>query len=653
MNRRGLNSQEASEVAEMASGIAAIPYTLLDKLAVGLIRGKAPFLTRTLESMANRFKSAPGRFAARTFGAGVFELATEDGQDALVPITEELAAALSKDSRLAIGAWRNGHDGYLDGFWTRQVVIFGSMAPFAGMAGLGGIDQDARANAYAQASDAQLMALGHGPQAVAAIREAQGKGIFSAHLAIGEAQKTRDPFSTEAKAAVDQLVAEAEQQRAAVEQAQLSGAMPTFHHSADGTTWTVYDGASSAEIGKAANANDALRLAAAHSSAVDESNADLLAYLGSTMMGIGKLADGKTETLFRPGMELTAEQQAAVSEGDFESIRAQVAARDLLAGTPGMAGVVLGRSVTEFKQGVRRTVNELNAGAALPTVFHETTHGHLEEAWAGGALSRGETENFLRAADTIFAGKTTKDGRPIRFLPDGPVSDTMLREGVSEFAEMELFRTRSGGKAGAGKPAIAGLPSGLISRNVAAFARLAPGAAEKFTRFLEAARSFWGVILKRATVMDKAVREGRMSEAELDAFKEKLYGLKGPDAAIRREAVGRGDEGRGISEMPQAGVGSPAFSLASGGPEPRKTNKAPEPKQRVSTEAREESKEDAPAPEGGLGDSIDVASEGNATAADQQTANEENENGGEDRVEDMPDGGKVITTPGGVPVLPR
>ncbi|WP_367871875.1 hypothetical protein [Luteolibacter sp. Populi] len=471
-----------------------------------------------------------------------------------MPITEELAAALSKDSRLAIGAWKNGHDGYLDGFWTRQVVIFGSMAPFAGMAGLGGIDQDARATAYAQASDAQLMALGHGPQAVAAIREALGKGLFSAHLVIGEAQKTRDPFSTEAKVAVDQLVAEAEQQQAAVEQAQLSGAMPTFHRSADGTTWTVYDGASSAEIGKAANANDALRLAAARSTAVDEDNADLLAYLGSTMMGIGKLADGKTETLFRPGMELTAEQQAAVSEGDFESIRAQTALRDLLAGTSGMAGVVLGRSVTEFKQGVRRTANQLNDGAALPTVFHETTHGHLEEAWAGGALSRGETESFLRAADTIFAGKTTKDGRPIRFLPDGPVNDTMLREGVSEFAEMELFRTRSGGKAGAGKPAIAGLPSGLISRNIAAFTRLAPGAAEKFTRFIEAARSFWGVTLKRATVMEKAVREGSMSEAELDAFKEKLYGLKGSDAGARN-AGGPGGEVRGIPEMGRGTIG--------------------------------------------------------------------------------------------------
>ncbi|WP_367871873.1 DNA/RNA non-specific endonuclease [Luteolibacter sp. Populi] len=44
---------------------------------------------------------------------------------------------------------------------------------------------------------------------------------------------------------------------------------------------------------------------------------------------------------------------------------------------------------------------------------------------------------------------------------------------------------------------------------------------------------------------------------------------------------------------------------------------------------------------------MEVVPEGNIAADGQQTANDEIENGGEDRVEDTPDGGKVITTPGG------
>ncbi|WP_367871880.1 DNA/RNA non-specific endonuclease [Luteolibacter sp. Populi] len=101
------------------------------------------------------------------------------------------------------------------------------------------------------------------------IREAIKAGPEAAARVIAEADPVRDPFSPDAKAAVDQLVTEAEQRQAAIEQAQLSGAMPTFHRGRDGT-WTVYDGGTSAEIGKAPTMDGALRLAAAHGAMITE-----------------------------------------------------------------------------------------------------------------------------------------------------------------------------------------------------------------------------------------------------------------------------------------------------------------------------------------------------------------------------------------------
>lgn len=90
-----------------------------------------------------------------------------------------------------------------------------------------------------------------------------------------------------------------------------------------------------------------------------------------------------TTTEFRPGVLVTEAEQASRSQADEERVMAQAAAREKRDGGTGeMAGVVLGSSSTEFRQKQRYTLNRLNQGAWVFTVFHEETHGFFREALA-------------------------------------------------------------------------------------------------------------------------------------------------------------------------------------------------------------------------------------------------------------------------------
>ena len=47
---------------------------------------------------------------------------------------------------------------------------------------------------------------------------------------------------------------------------------------------------------------------------------------------------------------------------------------------------------------------------------------------------------------------------------------------------------------------------------------IAPGAARKFSAFVEAVRGYFGLALSRAVALRKAMKDGTVSEADHDAF---------------------------------------------------------------------------------------------------------------------------------------
>lgn len=542
----GMSYEKARDRAEALAPIAAIPQVLAEKLQVEAVAGKLPAFESLIGGLADRLKNRALRFGARTVIGAVEEGTLEQAQDYIPPLVQDMANALGSDVPDVV--WKNGKDGVLDGFWTDSAVMIGTMLPMAIFGAVGGVSKDARTKAFLQASDTELKAYGATDEAIAKLRAADGP--YSLNAAVDELRGSLYPFSETAKAAVEQLKAEAEAAQQQAQAAERSGVMPRFVRDADG--WTVYDGETQEEVGKAPDAAGAFRLAKVHSDAVDGMKGDRVAYL-ATMLEVGDTQSARdngsrqTTTDFRPGEAVTTGQQAALSEADESRVAAQVAAKERLNGGDGsMAQLVLGQSSTETKQRVRQTVNRLNAGSSVLTVFHEEAHGFFREALATGRLTKDETIQSIRALETALAGKTTKDGQALRFLPenDADIDDTTLDEAVSELVEAEVLRNRKDG----GKRQI---PAGLISRNLTAIAKLAPGAAKKFSAFIAAVRAYFGLAFARAVAIRQGIKEGKIDKAKLDEFTNKLFGLNEQDA---HDAAAAKEAGKILGETLEAGA---------------------------------------------------------------------------------------------------
>jgi hypothetical protein len=530
----GMTDQAASDLAQALAPAIAVPQAALERIGAGALVGKLPGLEKVLAATANRITSTAGRFAARTGAIAGFETAIENTQDLIPALLQDAASALSQD--VPGVTWRNGKDGFFDGYWEKTATTAVAILPLAIIGGAGGISAETRRQAFAAAPDLHLRVLGIPADGVARIREAQAAGNFQAEAQIATELGNLDPRSEDAKDATQELAENLQAQKDALAAAQRTGVMPTFYRSADG--WSVRDGESGAEIGTSTTADGALRLAMAHTSAIEEDNADQIAAL-ATLLEAGDVVAGtdqegvrQTATDLRPGQVVTTAQQAAQSEQDEIRIRQQTEARERLGGSDGgTARMVLGQSVTETRQKVRNTVNRINAGGSVLTVFHESNHGFFREALATGRLTRDETLAAIRAIETVLAGKTTKEGDQLVFLSDPETfaglsqkdQDAELDEAVSELLDAEILRTR---KTGTRKSPGHKIPPGLVTRNLTAMARLAPGAAAKLRDFIAAVRAFWGLTFQRAAAIKAAIREGTLDETQLDAFKSKLFGLE-------------------------------------------------------------------------------------------------------------------------------
>lgn len=521
----GLSYEDASYKATTLAPVAALPQVLMERLQLQAFVGKMPFLEKAVAGVADRINSRVLRFGARAVVGAAEESVLETTQDLVPSMVQDIGHALESDIP---GVQWTGKGGVLDSYWSDNAAMFVTMLPLAMFGAAGGISSDARVKAFASASDLEILALGASPDAVAAIRAGLEKGNFSASEAIDEAMANLDPRSDTAMEAVQTL---AEANQAKLEDAKAAydaGVIPRFLRTADG--WSVVDAASGEEIGKAATAADAAKLAAVHTDAVDMADSDRVAYLATMLeagdiVAAGNTVEGNTATEFRPFEVMTAAQQSAISEADESRVHAQLSALEKLNGGTGeVAGIVLGQSVTEFKAGVRQTVNHIQEGASILTVFHEETHGKFREALKKGALTREGTIQFLRQLESSFAGKTTRDGKAVRFLPenDADVTDTALDEAVSELMEAEILRTRkTGGKRGV-SPA-------LLSRNLSAVGKIVSGGARAFGDFIKAMRGYFGVAFARAAAIKQAIASGKVDAGEYDAFLSKLLGTTEQD----------------------------------------------------------------------------------------------------------------------------
>ena len=215
---------------------------------------------------------------------------------------------------------------------------------------------------------------------------------------------------------------------------------------------------------------------------------------------------------------------------------------------------------------MKRSVTRLWAGAPLMTQFHEDWHAQWRYSQATGRMNRQKTIRILRAVDQVAKGRTTRAGRELRYLPenDAEITDTMLDERIGQLAEAEVVRRRrKGGRAG--MP----LPPGFVSRNLSALLKLGGEPMGTFAQILHAFRKYFELVLKRAVLTDKAIREGKITEAELEDFLDGLLGMSDQAEVDRMTAEAAAElggfelEAEAAAIAPPVGEGDP-FSLVPG-----------------------------------------------------------------------------------------
>jgi len=540
--RAGMSDEAASLFADEWKSAAAIPQTALEVLQIYVPLGKLPAVNKVLGAMGDRITNRLLRGVVKAGSIGAAETAVEELQYLTPYAVQEIAHSFAADTGTPPAVWHNGQNGAFDGFWTRQATTFISMLPMAAFGAVGGLNAEARAKAFSTATPLQRRAFGITDAHSAAIDAAAAQGPSSLNAAVEAAMAERVPESEQAKAAVAELEAEIAEQQAAVAEAQAAGVMPLFVRAPGSKMISVLDGTTREEIGQAATHADALRIAADHTNAIDLTNADQVAFLSTLLQAaqITTISDGETrQTGFDVGAGrlVTASEEAALSPADEARVLAQSKAKEAIGGKPGFVEIVLGKSVTRTKQKVRETVNRINAGGSVLTIFHEESHGFFREALTNGRLTKESTIETIRGLQSSFVGKTTKDGEAISFLPaEGEVTDEQLDEAVSELMETLILKNRKTN----------GMPRGMVSNNLSAMARM-NGGAKSFKAFVDTVRDFFGVTFSRVYELKKAIKDGKVTEADLDAFTNKLFGLDAQDehdaAAVtaRDEILGEGD----------------------------------------------------------------------------------------------------------------
>jgi len=240
--RRGLPAVEASRIAGKAAPLIAAVRAVADRI------GSA--LTTALPATAKALASLPDTLRAAALNS------SSTARTASSPTRSALTAALSRDVPAA--RLTHGSRGVLDGAWVEHPSSLPHVLPLALSAVATRLPGKQRAEAFRNAPDHHLLALGISPADLSNIRKA--RNTFAATQAIEQAVTRLNPQSETALAATRQLIAEDTRRRGETQAAQGSGRQPRVI-GAEGGGFRVLHPTTGKEIGFAKNARDAARLA--------------------------------------------------------------------------------------------------------------------------------------------------------------------------------------------------------------------------------------------------------------------------------------------------------------------------------------------------------------------------------------------------------
>ncbi|SHI63617.1 hypothetical protein SAMN02745181_0548 [Rubritalea squalenifaciens DSM 18772] len=514
----GVNLEEAAAAAEGWAALATVPAALLERAGAKGLKGKLPFLDKwTTQAMSKISANAGTKLAVRGGFGTVQETGIELTQQLINELTVDLAHAY--DERFPDIQW-SGPGGVVDGYAYTILETAVSVAPLS-MGASGALSKSQRGEIFAKATDLELKAFGAKQADIDRYNKA--KGTLGEEGALDILTDNRDANSEEAKEASEQLRDQINESRRLFEDAVKARVMPNIMVNKDG--FTVTDKETGDVVGTVKTREEALEMALDHVDLKGELSKDRIDYYSSLIEGAEYTLENDNEAR-ETGVQVRLDNFVTEAEAMLENAKdaAQVMKQlqymeKLGRGNSDMTSVVLGQSVTEFEGKQRKTINKINGGASILTVFHEDAHGWYREALATGRITKDEVKEFFQMLDKALAGKNVErgvnKGGELRFLPaEGKITDTMLDEAVAEFFEVDVLRTRKG------KPDSL---AAAISRNLSAIARM-NGAGAKFKAFVDAMREFYELALRRVAVIRKGIRDGVISEADIDAFRAAIQG---------------------------------------------------------------------------------------------------------------------------------
>lgn len=341
------------------SGVSAVAETLIDKFEGAALVKHFPRTTGLLARL-RRGKSAAGTAAAYAGAIGLYEFGLETGQEFVLPLTQEIAAAMTEDVPGVDWESKIGEVMSAEASVERLVALLPLVAAGGARLSL----RDARARAVAGEIDAPgyLERQGVNPEQAEAIRaetdpvkklEAVQRAKLSPEPAVepeGASEITRDP--------------------------ETGG-------------WQVETPAGPAKV---ATYGDAVALREAAAETAEDSLAD------ATREYVGFL-QGRGVNVEMTDQEIVVEDRIAENAEEADAYRARVLREQEVSGVkidPLKARVLGVNRLEEARPREWRATSEIMRGANVLTVVEEVSEGDIKEAMARGEVTPEQVHGMLR-----------------------------------------------------------------------------------------------------------------------------------------------------------------------------------------------------------------------------------------------------------------
>jgi hypothetical protein len=519
-----MNPADAAQIAVLSGGTQA----LLDKAQLAGLGRFAPNIRKMLTEGAT--KELVKRAVIEGGGTFAFENIVEAAQDLTTPVVQQLVSDLSA-SVPGVDWEKENRE-----FWGSRLDIAIGMMPLT-LLGVGANTAMNKATALdLMANDRALAAAGVIETDRTTVLELARDGkAEEAQAALVDAWERRSPelaaeMGSEQEAGIIQA-------QNAIQRAEESGLLPKLRR--DGSGWAVEDSETGAVV-RVSNREEAVARVFGHLDEQEQRRAQAGAQLWD------EIYDGGAEALKAEAGEMTTARLAGRSRQDAEWVRQGVQTFGELHGlTPDeaiqAAGAVLGFNRDETNEGVRSAVSSVfGRGMNVATVLHEATHGRWRAGLESGRFTHEQGVAWVRMAEQATG---------LDFLPskvDAEISAQVLDEAIIDVTVSDAIgRRKAGGR----------FSAGLISRGMAAMARGERAEAKqagKLATWLKAWRDFWGVVLSKGRALNKARKEGKISN-EFDAFLDDL---------METSPQARHESGAAREAMEMVEVENMPFSLA-------------------------------------------------------------------------------------------